>query len=83
MEFINGIVVSVVTEAAKRIQAVPLSEGAVGKIRLVGLALSLVATVCTAWASGTLADASVVSVVAGTLTTWLFAVISYHGFIKK
>ena len=83
MELINGIIVSALTELAKRIQAIPVTPEQTARIRMIGIGLSFAATLVTAWASGTLTSSAAIPVIAASLTTWMLSVISYHSFIKK
>lgn len=93
-QLIAGIIISALTQVAKNIQAIPVSEGQTRRIQAVGIGLSIVATLIIAWQNGGLETAVqaegfqqnvlvVVSVLGASLYTWFMSVLAYHGLIKK
>ena len=94
MQFINGIVISLLVEGAKRAQNVPLSADNKKMIRVVGLGLSILSTLIVAFANGSLVEVvgsadfsnmviGAVMLLSNSVGTWFMSVLSYHGLLKK
>jgi len=94
MQFINGIIISLLVEGAKRAQAIPLKPEDKNKIRMVGLGLSVLSTLVVAYSNGSLAEVvgsadfsnmviGGVMLLANGVGTWFMSVLSYHGLLKK
>lgn len=81
-QFISGLIVSLLTQGAKKMEAVPISEDQIGRIRILTGALSIVAALLVSYLHGTLSTDPVISTVGSALSTYLMSILSYHGFIR-
>lgn len=76
-EFVgSGVGVWAITEAAKKIESIPLKEGDVTKIRAVAGGLSVLATLLVDWSNGSLDPTQLQNVVVsviGVAVSWLVA----------
>lgn len=84
---ISGVMVSGLTEAAKRVQSIPLNPNNKKAVKITAFALSGVTVLLTRLMSGTLTDQAwltdVVNVGVGGAATWMIAHMSYNSLLKK
>lgn len=79
---ISGAVITVLTEVAKRVQAVPITAEQKGRVRILVGALSIVSALAVAYLDGSLASSGALTVVSNTISNWIFATIAYYGLVK-
>ncbi len=80
-----GIVVALLTQGVKKINAIPISEGQTARIRTVAVVLSFAGTFAATWANGDLASANFtqyLAVVAQSVVAYFFAHTTYKSVIK-
>lgn len=82
MQLISSVIISLIVEGAKRIQAIPVTPEQTGRIRIIGIVLSTIATLIMAYTQGALATSNTLPIIGTTLVTYLLSVLSYHGLLK-
>lgn len=79
---IGGLVVTLLTEGAKRVNAVPINENQKGRVRALVGVLSILVAVLTAYVDGTLLNGDTLNVVGNALSNWILATVAYYGLVK-
>jgi hypothetical protein len=79
----TGAIVSLLTQGAKKLQAIPISSKQVGRIRILGLILSGIGTIAVAYGDGNLASLDFQSFVGETANNWITSVLMYYGFFRS
>ena len=82
-EMINGLIVSALTQIAKKVEKIPVNEGQTGRIRTVVFGLSLLVTALQAFLDGNLATSNVMPILATSIQNFIFANWAYISFVKK
>lgn len=93
LTIIAGFIISLVTEAAKRIQAVPVTPEQTTRIRAIAAVLSILSTLGVAYLNGTLTQATqaagfvadlnvAIYFIGSSLITWFTSVLAYHSLVK-
>ncbi len=80
-----GIATALITQFAKKLNGVPITEGQTARIRTLAVVLAGIGTVLTAWANGELASASFtqfIGMAVQTIASYFVAHITYKSVIK-
>lgn len=79
---ISGLVISLLTQGAKRLKGVPITDAQKFRIRGLMLVLSSIGALGIAYLDGTLLQSNAIDLVGSSLTNYIFAILSYYGFLK-
>jgi len=83
LTLIVGVVVSILTQLAKKASSFPLKEGHKGKIRLFAGILTLVGTALFKWQEGTLVDEGFLQYAGDSIVNYFVAAITYFSALRK
>jgi hypothetical protein len=82
-QIIAGVVISLITEIAKRVQSVPLNADQTNKVRAVVGGLSLIASLGMAYTQGGLATSNALPIISTAVGNYIFSILAYHGLIRQ
>lgn len=83
-QMISGLVVSLLTEAGKRIPWIPLNGESINIVRLVSAVLSVLSQLGYALTNGVpLGSINWAGLGIASVITYVYAIISYHGVVKQ
>jgi hypothetical protein len=82
-EIMNGIIVSLLTEGAKKIQAIPVNSGQKARVRTLVFGLSFIVTALNAFLDGNLSTSNLIPIIANSVNGFLVSSIVYFATFRK
>lgn len=82
-EMVNGLIVSALTQIAKKVEKIPVNSGQTGRIRGVVFGLSILLTGLQAFLDGNLATSNIIPILAHSIQNFIWSNLAYISFVKK